>query len=177
MTTTSVLALSDLSQPFIVECDALDYGIKVVLQQGGRLRAFFSKVLAARHHKLLAYEKESIRFTQVVRHWRPYLWRRHFVVRTDHYSLKFLLEYRVDTSPQQHWWSKLMGFDFTVEYRTGKENVIADVFSRQFENVGTIAVITEPQLDIFEDTKMEITSSTTLQKIKDRVQSGETGDV
>jgi hypothetical protein len=27
-----------------------------------------------------------------VRHWRSYLWGRRFVVKTDHYSLKYLLD-------------------------------------------------------------------------------------
>jgi hypothetical protein len=36
---------------------------------------------------------------QAVRHWRPYLWGRPFRVRTDHYSLKFLLDQRLSTVP------------------------------------------------------------------------------
>jgi len=47
----------------------------------------------------------------------PYLWGRHFLVRTDHYSLKFLLDQRLSTIPQHQWLSKLFGFDFAVEYR------------------------------------------------------------
>ena len=53
--------------------------------------AYFSKPFAACHLKLATYERELIGLVQVVRHWRPYLWGRHFSVRTDHYSLKFLL--------------------------------------------------------------------------------------
>jgi len=47
----------------------------------------------------------------------PYLWGHHFLVRTDHYSLKFLLDQRLSTVPQHQWLSKLFGFDFAVEYR------------------------------------------------------------
>ena len=54
-----------------------------------------------------------------MRHWRPYLWGRRFLVRTDHYSLKYLLDQRLSTIPQHQWLSKLFGFDFAVEYRPG----------------------------------------------------------
>jgi hypothetical protein len=64
-----------------------------------------------------------------VRHWRPYLWGRHFAVRTDHYSLKYLLDQRLSTVPQHQWLSKL--FDFEVEYRSGRLNVAADALSRR----------------------------------------------
>jgi hypothetical protein len=33
-------------------------------------------------------------------HWQPYLWGRYFIVRTDHYSLKCLLDQRTSTIPQ-----------------------------------------------------------------------------
>jgi hypothetical protein len=34
-----------------------------------------------------------------VRHWRPYLWGRRFLVKMDHYSLKYLLDQRLATIP------------------------------------------------------------------------------
>ena len=67
---------------------------------------------------------------QVVRHWRPYLWGRSFRIRTDHYSLKFLLDQRLSTVPQHKWISKLFGFDFTVEHHPGRLNTVADALSR-----------------------------------------------
>jgi hypothetical protein len=69
---------------------------------------------APHHAKLAAYECELIGLVQAVHHWRPYMWGRVFVVKTDHYSLKFLLDQRMSTIPQHQWASKLLGFDFTV---------------------------------------------------------------
>ena len=54
--------------------------------------AFFNRQFAARHLKLAAYEWELIGLMQAVHHWRPYLWGRRFLVRTDHFALKFLLD-------------------------------------------------------------------------------------
>jgi hypothetical protein len=52
-------------------------------------------------------------------------------VRTDHYSLKYLLDQRLSTVPQHQWISKLFGFDFTVEYRPGRLNTVADTLSHR----------------------------------------------
>lgn len=71
-----------------------------------------------------------IGLVQAVRHWRPYLWGHHFLVRTNHYSLKFLLDQRLSTVPQYQWLSKLFGFDFAVKYSPGRMNMVADALSR-----------------------------------------------
>jgi hypothetical protein len=93
--------------------------------------AFFSRPIAPQHKHLAAYECELTGLVQAVRYWRPYLWGRSFVVRTDHYSLKFLLDQRLSTIPQHHWVSKLLGFDFHVEFRPGRQNIVADALSRR----------------------------------------------
>lgn len=56
---------------------------------------------------------------------------RHFLVRTNHYSLKFLLDQRLSTVPQHQWISKLFGFDFEVENPSGRLNTVADALSRR----------------------------------------------
>jgi hypothetical protein len=84
----------------LVDCDASGSGFGAVLHQGDDALAFFSRPFAARHLKLAAYERELIGLVQAVRHWRPYLWGRHFTVRTDHFALKFLLDQRLSTVPQ-----------------------------------------------------------------------------
>ena len=92
LTTGPVLQMPDFDKLFMVDCDASGAGFGAVLHQGAGPLAFFSRPFAARHLKLAAYERELIGLVQAVRHWRPYLWGRHFLIRTDHYSLKFLLD-------------------------------------------------------------------------------------
>jgi hypothetical protein len=118
--------LPDFDRAFVVECDASGSGVGAVLHQGGGPIAFFSRQIAARHAKLVAYERELIGLVQAVRHWRAYLWGREFVVKTDHYSLKYLLDQRLATIPQHQWVSKLTGFDFRVEYKPGSSNTVAE---------------------------------------------------
>jgi len=100
LSTVPVLHMPDFAQPFMVDCDASGTGFGAVLHQGGGPLAFYNKPFAPRHLKIAAYERELIGLVQAVRHWRPYLWGRPFVVRTDHYALKFMLDQRLSTVPQ-----------------------------------------------------------------------------
>lgn len=69
-----VLQLPAFDKPFIVDCDAFGIGFCMVLHQGVRLLAFFSRPFAARHSKLAAYECELIGLVQAVCHCWPYQW-------------------------------------------------------------------------------------------------------
>jgi hypothetical protein len=120
LSTAPVSQLLDFNKPFLVECDASSTGFGMVLHQGDGPIAFFSCMIAPRHAKLAAYERELIGLVTAVKYWRPYLWGRTFLICSDHYSLKYILDQRLSTIPQHQWVSKLLGYDFTVEYKPGK---------------------------------------------------------
>jgi hypothetical protein len=150
VTTAPVLAMPNFAMLFIVECDASSHGFGAVRVQDQHPDAFFSRPVAPRHRALAAYERELIDLVQAVRHWRPYLWGRHFTVKTDHYSLKYLPDQRLATIPQHHWVGKLLGFDFSVEYRSGATNTVADALSRRDTEEGTMLAISAPRFDFID---------------------------
>jgi len=92
--------------------------------------AFISRALAPKHHSISAYEKELLALVFVVDKWRPYLIGSHFIVKTDHFSLKYLLEQKIATLFQAKLLPKLLGLDYTVIYKKGKKNIAADSLSR-----------------------------------------------
>jgi hypothetical protein len=108
-----------------------------------------------------------------VRHWRPYLWGCHFVVKTDHYSLKYLLDQRLSTIPQHHWVGKLLGFDFTVEYKPGHANTVADALSRRDtpEDAGVMA-LSAPRFDFVARLRQAQATDPALLALHDEIQAG-----
>jgi hypothetical protein len=54
------LALPNFTKPFIIETDASDGGVGVVLMQDGHPLAFLSKALGPRTKGLSTYEKEFV---------------------------------------------------------------------------------------------------------------------
>ncbi|GJV24670.1 RNA-directed DNA polymerase, eukaryota [Tanacetum coccineum] len=137
-----VLKLSNFNKLFIIEIDASHTGIGAVLQQGGHPVAYYSKTLATRHHTLSTYEKELLAVIQALNKWRGYLLDRHFKIKTDHFSLKYLLKQRITTPSQMKWLPKLIGFDYDILYKKGSENKAADALSR----IPTSAQFTDAEL-------------------------------
>ena len=99
--TAPVLALPNFDVPFTVESDASSGGIGAVLTQNGRPIAYFSKALGLKHQVLSVYEREMLAILASVKKWTAYLLGRHFYIKTDHHSLKFLLDQRTTTPTQQ----------------------------------------------------------------------------
>jgi transposase InsO family protein len=130
-----VLTTPDFTKTFIVECDASGNGIGVVLMQEGRPLAFESRPLKGRDLHKPIYEKEMMEILHALKKWRPYLIGRHFKVKTDHDSLKYFLEQRLSSEEQQKWVTKILGYDFEIVYKKGKQNVVADALSRKDEDV------------------------------------------
>ena len=130
MVTTPVLGLPDFNTPFIVETDACDDGIGAVLIQHGQPLAFLSKALGPAHKHLSIYEKEFLALIMAVERWRPYLQQQEFLIRTDHKSLAYLTEQNLHSDMQRKAMTRLMGLQFKVVYRQGKDNVVADALSR-----------------------------------------------
>jgi len=56
---------------------------------------------------------------------------------TDQRSLRYLLEQRITTQSQQNWLAKLMGYDFDIVYKAGKNNKAAYALSRVMEDTAS----------------------------------------
>ncbi|GKB42961.1 retrotransposable element Tf2 [Tanacetum coccineum] len=130
MVEAPVLGLPDFKEHFMIETDALGVGLGTVLQQNGHPIAYLSKTLPPKHQSLSIYEKEFLAVLMALERWREYLLDRHFIIKTDHFSLKYLLDQRITTPTKMKWLPKLMGYDYEVVYKKGSENGAADALSR-----------------------------------------------
>jgi hypothetical protein len=135
-----------------VETDASGKGIGAVLMQEGRPVAYMTQTLSDKAQQKSVYERELMAMVIAIQKWRPYLLGRHFIVHTDQKSLKFITEQRIMGEEQQKWIAKLIGFDFDVKYKPGKENSVADALSRQIQ----YASITTVQCEVWEGLDDEV---------------------
>ncbi|XP_028056715.1 uncharacterized protein LOC114260736 [Camellia sinensis] len=138
---TPVLALPDYSKAFVLESDASGTGLGAVLMQDRHPIAYWSKGISTRDQALSTYEKELMAVVLAVLILGHYLLGGHFLIRTDHQSLKYLLEQRMGTPFQQTWVTKLLGFDYTITYKCRKDNQAANALSRKEELVNTADAI------------------------------------
>ncbi|XP_071937632.1 uncharacterized protein [Coffea arabica] len=122
--------LPDFQKTFTIETDASGGGIGAVLMQEGHPRAFLSKALSTRNLGLSAYENELLALVKAVTKWKHYLVGYHFIIKTDHQSLKYLLDQKLTTALQHKWLAKLLGLDYEIQYKKGTDNKVADALSR-----------------------------------------------
>jgi len=99
---------------------------------------------------------------------------RRFIVKMDHYSLKYLLDQRLVTIPQHHWVGKLLGFDFTVEYKSGATNTVADALSRRDteDSTGALMAVSGPRFDFISRLHHAQATDPALVAVHDEISAG-----
>ena len=89
-----ILQLADPSREFIVTTDANDFAVGAILSQvwddGEHLVAYESRKMNAAEVNYATHERELLAVIHALRTWRHYLLGNHFIVVTDHNSLKYL---------------------------------------------------------------------------------------
>ncbi|GKA56751.1 putative mitochondrial protein [Tanacetum coccineum] len=58
--------------------------------------------------------------------WNGYLLDRHFKIKTNHFSLKYLLNQKLTTPFQLKWLLKVLGYDNELVFKKGIDNAAAD---------------------------------------------------
>lgn len=162
MATCPVLALPDFSKPFILETDACGSGIGAVLMQGGRSLAYMSKCLGPKAASQSVYEKEALAILEALKKWRHYLLGNPLIIKTDQQSLKFMTTQKLTEGIQHKLLLKLLEFDYTIEYKKGKENIAADALSRR-DSHGHAIIVCVPEW--IEDVKLSYMQDTDSAKL------------
>jgi hypothetical protein len=131
MSTAPVLVLPDFEKLFVVECDASHAGIGAVLSQEGRPVAFFSEKLTDAKKRYSTYDLEFYALVRALHHWQHYLLHREFVVYSDHQALRYLNSQKKLNPKHAKWISFIQGFAFSLKYKSGNSNIVADALSRR----------------------------------------------
>jgi hypothetical protein len=107
ISSTPVLALPNLRQPFEIQTDASNYAMGAVLLQYGKPICFHSETFNDAVINYPTYDKELYALVQSVKKWKHYLLGKETIVHTDHQPLQYL---QSQTKLQQARHFKWMGF-------------------------------------------------------------------
>ena len=133
---TPVLAYADYSKEFILQTDASERGLGAVLSQKDgenkeRVIAFASRTLKNSEKNYDAHKLEFLALRwSVCDRFYEYLYGSKFKVFTDNNPLTYILTSAKLDAVGQRWVASLAGMDFTIAYKPGKNNKVADALSR-----------------------------------------------
>ena len=85
-----------------------------------------------------------------------------------------MLDQRLATIPQHHWVGKLLGFNFSVEYKPGTANAVADALSRR-DTEGVLLAISAPRFDFIDRLRQVQLTDPALVAIRDDIGAGSRG--
>ena len=133
-----VLTLPNNMGKFYLDTDASHGSIGAVLsqEQNGVLKviAYASNRLTKSQRNYCVTRKELLASYHYIRHFKHYLAGRHFILRTDHKALQWLLNWKKPSTSQYCLWkAELECFSFEVQHRKGVNHTNADVLSRLIE--------------------------------------------
>lgn len=146
-----ILSNPDFNCPFVIESDASDnaVGAALIQLQDGQPKviAYFSKKLSNTQKKYASVEKECLGVLLAIEHFRHYVEGTRFKVVTDARSLLWLFTIGVESGNSKllRWALKIQSYDIELEYRKGKNNILADCLSRSLETIETLAIDPEYQ--------------------------------
>ncbi|KAF1334277.1 reverse transcriptase, partial [Globisporangium splendens] len=132
-----VLAIADHERPFYVVCDASDFAIGCALMQRDdadreRVICYQSRQLKPAERNYPVHDKELLAMKYALTKFRVYLLgSKRFTVYTDHASLRTAVKSPHLSQRMARWLSFFAEYEFDVEYKPGRFNVIADALSRR----------------------------------------------
>lgn len=129
-----ILKFPDFSKTFILCTDASKIACGAVLSQlHGEIElpvAYASRTFTKGEQNKATIEQELLAIHWAINHFRPYLYGRRFVVKTDHRPLVFLFSMKDPASKLTRMRLDLEEYSFDVIHVSGKENVGPDALSR-----------------------------------------------
>ena len=135
ITSAATLAFPDFSKIFRLQTDASNVGIGAVLLQqddsdSWRPIAYISRALTKSEQNYSTTEKEFLAVVWSFQKFHPYLHGTMVQVETDHQPLISLIQKTHPPGRLLRWALALQEYKFTMIYRRGQSNVVADALSR-----------------------------------------------
>ena len=129
LTSSPILAYPIPNLQFILDTDASNTGLGSVLSQIQDDKEVVICYYTERRYCVT--RRELLAIIQSVKHFHHYLYGQHFKIRTDHGSLRWLLQFKNPEGQIARWLETLSSYQLTIEHRAGRSHGNADGLSRR----------------------------------------------
>ncbi|KAK6145260.1 hypothetical protein DH2020_022080 [Rehmannia glutinosa] len=155
LTCAPVLTIPDPTEGFVIYSDASKLGLGCVLMQHGEVVAYASRQLKPHELNYPTHDLELAAVVHALKIWRHYLYGSKCDIYTDHKSLKYIFTQKELNMRQRRWLELVKDYDCTINYHSGKTNVVADALSRKTKSELSCLLTKQEEL-VKEFTKMKI---------------------
>ncbi|GFU76940.1 retrovirus-related Pol polyprotein from transposon 297 [Trichonephila clavipes] len=135
LTSSPILIYPQPDKPFILDTDASNESVGAVLSQEidghERVVAYWSKCLSKPERNYCVTRKELLAIVKAIEHFYHYLYGQKFLLRTDHASLTWLMNFRNTEGQVARWIQRLNEYYFDIRHRKGSSHGNADALSRR----------------------------------------------
>ncbi|GFV09001.1 retrovirus-related Pol polyprotein from transposon 297 [Trichonephila clavipes] len=129
------LNISTTGQAIYLDTDASNESGGAVLSQEidgqERVVAYWSKCLSKPERNYCVTRKELLAIVKAIEHFHHYLYGQKFLLRTDHASLTWLMNFRNTEGQVARWIQRLNEYYFDIRHRKGSSHGNADALSRR----------------------------------------------
>jgi hypothetical protein len=87
------------------------------------------------------YHKEDLTILHALRKWRHYVLGNRLIIKADQQSLRHMMTQTLTEGIQHKLLIKLMEFNYSIEYKKGKENKAANALPRREHHVSAISSV------------------------------------
>ncbi|MCG7866506.1 MAG: hypothetical protein JAY74_09055 [Candidatus Thiodiazotropha taylori] len=185
LSSAQVMVYFDQNKPTEVIVDASPVGVAAILAQDGKVVCYASRALTDVEQRYSQTDREMLAVVYGVEHFHLYLFASDFRVVTDHKPLLGIVHSQKPASARmERWRLRLMPYQFTLEYRPGKDDLNpADFMSRHPYEQPTrdnaaeayVAFISQnavPKAMRFDEVQRATLADLSLQKVMTAVQTG-----
>ncbi|GFU12362.1 retrovirus-related Pol polyprotein from transposon 412 [Trichonephila clavipes] len=121
LTSAPTLAYPEIGKQFILDADASHEYIGAVefqeIHDQERIIAYFSKCVSKPERNYCVTTKELLAVIKAVEHFHPYLYGRMFLLRTDHASLIWLLNFKTSEGQIARGIQRLQEYEVDIRHR------------------------------------------------------------
>ena len=130
-----ILAFPTETDPFVVDTDASGVGQGAVLSQiqngEEKVISYFSRCFSRSERNYCVTRRELVAVVSAIKHFHHYLYGARFTIRTDHGSLRWLLNFKILDGQLARMLSFLSTYNFSIEHRAGRLHSNCDALSRR----------------------------------------------
>ena len=126
---------SPTSGQFILDADASNVALGAVLSQiqngEEKVIAYYSRCFSKPERHYCVTRRELLAVIDSIKNFHHYLYGAHFMVRSDHGALRWLMNFKKPEGQIARWIEILATYDYEIQHRAGRIHSNADALSRR----------------------------------------------